>query len=86
MKIQPKGNRVLVRVQAAETKTAGGIIIPDLAQKSKNRGVVVAVGDGAPCAPDDVVVFTPGAGQKVQLDKGEALIIDGGDILATIED
>ncbi|HEY4486307.1 MAG TPA: co-chaperone GroES, partial [Candidatus Paceibacterota bacterium] len=46
-KIIPLGDRVLVSIVAAETKTKSGIIIPDTASKERpEQGVVVAVGDG----------------------------------------
>ena len=45
MKVRPLADRVLVKVDKVETKTAGGIIIPDTAQEKTQTAVVVAVGD-----------------------------------------
>ena len=47
MNIRPLHDRILVRRVDSETKTAGGIIIPDSAQEKPSEGEVVAVGDGA---------------------------------------
>ena len=46
MKFRPLHDRVLVRRVDEDTKTAGGIIIPDSAQEKPSQGVVVAVGNG----------------------------------------
>ena len=46
LSITPLHDRVIVRAAAAETKTAGGIIIPDTAKEKPQRGTVVAVGIG----------------------------------------
>lgn len=45
-KIQPLGDRVVVRLLAAEEKTQGGLIVPDAAKEKPKRGEVVAVGPG----------------------------------------
>jgi len=44
MKVKPCGDRVLIKIQESENKTAGGIIIPQTAQEKTQNGVVVAVG------------------------------------------
>jgi len=44
--IQPLADRVLVKAAEAETKTAGGIIIPDSAKEKPQRGTVIAAGPG----------------------------------------
>jgi len=54
LKIQPLGDRVLVKPADAETKTAGGIIIPDSAKEKPQRGTVVAVGPGKKDEPTTV--------------------------------
>ena len=45
MKIKPLGDRVLVKMVEGETKTAGGIYIPQTAQEKTQEGIVLAVGD-----------------------------------------
>ncbi|NIO42683.1 MAG: co-chaperone GroES, partial [Burkholderiales bacterium] len=46
VKLQPLGDRVLVKRDEADEHTSGGILLPDSAKEKLNRGVVVAVGDG----------------------------------------
>lgn len=88
MKVKPLSDRVLVKLEKSETKSAGGIIIPDTAQEKTQIGSVVEVGD-------DKEVIKVKAGQKVMYDKyagtqvkvgGEDhLIVKMSDILAVIE-
>lgn len=44
--LKPLADRVLVKVDEEETKTAGGILLPDTAQKKSQKGTVLAVGSG----------------------------------------
>ncbi|MCE1207907.1 MAG: co-chaperone GroES, partial [Spirochaetia bacterium] len=44
MNVKPLGDRILIKIKESETKTAGGIIIPQTAQEKTQTGVVVAVG------------------------------------------
>jgi chaperonin GroES len=76
MKVKPLADRVMVKLEKNEAKTAGGIIIPDTAQEKTQSGVVVAVGD-------DTEVIKVKAGQKVMYDKyaGTQVKIDGEDHL-----
>ncbi|MDR0316783.1 MAG: co-chaperone GroES [Treponema sp.] len=88
MKVRPLADRVMVRLDKNEAKTAGGIIIPDTAQEKTQQGVVVEVGD-------DKDVIKVSAGQKVMYDKyaGSPIKIDGvehlilkmSDIIAVVE-
>ena len=88
MKVTPINDRVLVKLEKGESKSAGGIIIPDTAQEKTQIGVVVAVGD-------DKEAIKVKAGQKVMHDKyagtqvkiggEEHLILKMADILAVIE-
>jgi chaperonin GroES len=76
MKVKPLADRVMVKLEKNEAKTAGGIIIPDTAQEKTQSGVVVEVGD-------DKDVIKVKAGQKVMYDKyaGTQIKIDGEDHL-----
>ncbi|GMO60099.1 MAG: co-chaperone GroES [Termitinemataceae bacterium] len=78
MTIKPLSDRVLVKIEEAETKSAGGIIIPDTAQEKTQAGKVIAVGPGT--EKDKITVSV---GQKVMYDKyaGSAMKIDGQDCL-----
>jgi len=88
MKVKPLADRVIVKLEKSENKSAGGIIIPDNAQEKTQIGVVVEVGD-------DKEVIKVKAGQKVMYDKyagtqvkignDDHLILKMSDILAIIE-
>jgi chaperonin GroES len=88
MKVRPLADRVLVKLEKNEAKTAGGIIIPDTAQEKTQEGLVVEVGD-------DKEVIKVKAGQKVMYDKYagsqikingvEHLILKMSDIIAVVE-
>lgn len=82
MAIQPLGDRVLVRPDAAEEKTISGIIIPDTAKEKPQRGTVVAVGAGK--VENGVKVdMTVKAGDKVLYGKyaGTEVAVDGEDLM-----
>ena len=88
MKVKPLADRVLVKIEKSEAKSAGGIIIPDTAQEKTQTGVVSEIGD-------DTEVIKVKTGQKVMYDKyagtqvkiggEEHLILKMSDILAVIE-
>ncbi|MFT0859825.1 co-chaperone GroES [Ancylobacter sp. G4_0304] len=96
MKFRPLHDRVVVKRIDAETKSAGGIIIPDSAKEKPSQGEVVAVGPGArdeagKLVPLDVkagdrVLFGKWSGTEVKLDGVEYLIMKESDILGVIED
>jgi chaperonin GroES len=95
MKIRPLGDKVLVERVEAESKTAGGIVLPDTAKEKPQRGKVVAVGEGKvlengsrkeiQVKKGDLVLFTSYAGTEVKIDGKEYLIMDESDIMAVIE-
>ncbi|PSK92485.1 co-chaperone GroES [Taibaiella chishuiensis] len=87
--ITPLHDRVIVKPAAAETKTAGGIIIPDTAKEKPQRGVVVAAGPGKKDEPvtvkaGDTVLYSKYAGTELSLDGEELLIMRESDILAIV--
>lgn len=87
--VKPLADRVLVEPSAAETKTAGGIIIPDTAKEKPMRGTVVAVGNGKPDEPmtvkaGDTVLYGKYAGTEISIDGKEYLIMRESDIYAII--
>ena len=96
MKIRPLADRVLVRRLEAETKTAGGIVLPDTAKEKPQRGKIVAVGKGKVLddgtvkkmhvKKGDTVLFTSYAGTEVKIGDKEHLIMDESSILAVIEE
>lgn len=81
-------DRVLVKPDAVETKTAGGIIIPDTAQEKTQRGVVVAVGDDKEKIKVSVgqkVIHDKYAGTQIQIDGVDHLILKSNDLVAVVE-
>jgi chaperonin GroES len=80
--IKPLGDRVLVRPDVAEEKTASGIIIPDTAKEKPQRGTVVAAGPGK-IENGTKIEMTVKAGDKVLYGKysGTELSLDGEDFL-----
>ncbi|RYF37559.1 MAG: co-chaperone GroES [Chitinophagaceae bacterium] len=87
--ITPLHDRVIVRPAAAETKTAGGIIIPDTAKEKPQRGVVVAAGPGKKDEPvtvkaGDSVLYGKYAGTEISVDGEELIIMRESDILAIV--
>jgi len=90
MKITPLRDRVLVQVEKAETKSSGGIIIPDTAQEKTQTGKVLAVGPGTEKEKITVsvgqkVMYDKYAGTQVKIDGEECLILKAADIIALIE-
>ncbi len=96
MKIRPLHDRVIVRREEEEAKTAGGILLPGSAQEKPNKGEVVAVGigrilDNGDLRPVDVnvgdtVVFGKYAGQDtIDVDGEELIILSETDIKAVVE-
>lgn len=88
MTVKPLGDRVLVKIKESETKTAGGIIIPQTAQEKTQTGVVVAVGtdsDVIKVKVGDEVMYDKYAGIQIKIDGAEHLIVKMSDILAILE-
>jgi len=88
MTVKPLGDRVLVKIKESETKTAGGIIIPQTAQEKTQTGVVVAVGtdsDVIKVKVGDEVMYDKYAGTQIKIDGTEHLIVKMSDILAILE-
>jgi len=95
MKIRPLADKVLVERIEAESKTAGGIVLPDSAKEKPQRGKIISVGEGKSLEDGsrskmqvkkgDEVLFTSYAGSEVKLDGKEYLIMDEADVMAVIE-
>ena len=90
MTVRPLGDRVLVKQAEAETKSAGGIIIPDTAQEKTTQAVVVAVGEGKKDEPISVkvgekIIYDRYAGTAVKIDGVDHLILKNSDIIAVVE-
>lgn len=89
-KIQPLGDRVLIKAAVAPDKTVGGIIIPDDPKEKPMRGEVIAVGTGTKDEPmvlkvGDQVLFGKWAGTEFELDGEKFQIMKQSDVLAKVE-
>ena len=95
MKFRPLHDRVVVRRLEEDSKSAGGIIIPDTAKEKPMRGEVIAVGPGArdengkinplDVKAGDTVLFGKWSGTEVKIDGDDLLIVKESDILGVIE-
>lgn len=87
--IKPLHDRVIIKPAVAETKTAGGIIIPDTAKEKPQNGIVVAAGPGKKDEPvtvktGDKVLYSKYAGTEINVDGEDLLIMRESDILAIL--
>jgi chaperonin GroES len=88
MKVKPLADRVMVKLEKNEAKTAGGIIIPDTAQEKTQQGVVVAIGDDnevIKVKPGQKVMYDKYAGTQIKIDGEDHLILKMADIIAVVE-
>ena len=94
MKFRPLHDRVVVQRVAEDTKTAGGIIIPDTATEKPSEGKVVAVGPGTrnddgsyntlDVKKGDRVLFGKWGGTEVKIDGKDLLIMKESDIMGVV--
>jgi chaperonin GroES len=95
MKLKPLNDRVIVKRVESETKTAGGIIIPDTAKEKPVEAEVVAVGTGKlldngerhpmQVKVGDRILFGKYSGTEVKINGEEHLILKEDDVLAVVE-
>ncbi len=95
MKLTPIGDRILVKRVESETKSKGGIIIPETAKEKPQEAEVVAVGTGKlldsgerlpiPVKTGDRILFAKYAGDEIKLDGEDHLIVRSDEILAVVE-
>ena len=88
MKIKPLADRVVVKPQEAEEKTASGIILPDTAKEKPQMGEVVAVGPGKISDSGNAVAMTVNVGDTVLYGKysGTEVKVEGQEYLIMKED
>ena len=94
MAFRPLGDRVLVKRVEEESKTKGGIIIPDTAKEKPQEGEVISVGEGArdedgKRVPMDVkhgdrILFGKWSGTEVKLEGEDLIIMKESDILGIV--
>ena len=95
MKFRPLHDRVLVKRLDSDTKSAGGIIIPDTAQEKPMEGKVISVGPGTrgedgkmhklDVKKGDRILFGKWSGTEVKIDGDDLLIMKESDIMGIIE-
>ena len=91
-KIEPLGDRVVIKPTAKEEVSRGGIVLPDTAKEKPQEGKIVAVGPGRvteegtriamEVKKGDKVIYSKYAGTEFKLDDQELVIMREGDILA----
>ena len=83
MNVKPLSDRIVVKPEPAEEKTASGIILPDTAQEKPQIGTVMAVGPGKASDSGDLVKMSLKKGDKVLYGKysGTEITVDGDDVL-----
>ena len=96
MKFRPLHDRVVIRRVEEETKTTGGIIIPDTAKEKPMEGEIIAVGPGArdekgTLVPLDVkkgdrILFGKWSGTEIKLDGQDLLIMKESDVMGVLDD
>ncbi len=95
MQFRPLHDRILVSRVEEETKTTGGIIIPDTAQEKPMEGLVVETGPGArndsgklvplDVKPGDRILFGKWSGNEVKIDGKEFVIMKESDVMGIIQ-
>ncbi len=95
MRVEPLGDKVVVKRLEPEEKTAGGILLPDSAKDKPTEGRILSVGQGKigengqriklQVADGDRVIFSSWAGTEISIDGEEVLILAESDILAVVE-
>jgi len=95
MKFRPLHDRVVVKRVEEDTKTKGGIIIPDTAQEKPMQGKIIAVGPGArdesgkvvplDVKKGDLVLFGKWSGTEVKIDGDELMIMKESDIMGVLD-
>lgn len=88
MKLRPLADRVIVKRLENETKTAGGIVIPDNAAEKPDQGEVLAVGPGKKNDNGELIAMNVKVGERVLFGKysGQTVKIDGDELLVMKED
>jgi len=93
MKVQPLGDRILVKPGEGEEKTKSGIVLPDTAKEKPQEGKVIAVGPGRyeegkkvpmEVKVGDIIIYSKYGGTEVKIDEVEHLILRESDVLAVV--
>jgi chaperonin GroES len=95
MKLQPLGDRLIVKAIEEEETTASGIVLPDTAKEKPQRGKVLAVGDGKwdedgekriplDVSAGDEVLYSKYGGTEIQVEGDDLLVLRESDVLAKV--
>jgi chaperonin GroES len=95
MKLKPLDDRIVVKANEAEERTASGLVIPDTAKEKPQQGTVLAVGPGrrseqsgdlipVDVAAGDTVLYSKYGGTEITVDGEDLLILSSRDVLAKI--
>ena len=95
MKLKPLDDRIVVKANEAEERTASGLVIPDTATEKPQQGTVLAVGPGRRSEQSgdiipldvkvgDTVVYSKYGGTEITIDGEDLLILTGRDVLAVV--
>ncbi len=95
MRVEPIGDKIVIKRLEADETTSGGIVLPDSAQEKPQEGKVLSVGDGRllrdgtrsqhQVSEGDRVVFSSYAGNELIVDDEQLLIMSEDDILAILD-
>jgi len=96
MNLKPLDDRIVVKPNEAEERTASGLVIPDTAKEKPQQGTVLAVGPGRWSDDEgehfpldikvgDVVLYSKYGGTEVTIDGADLLILNSRDVLAIVE-
>ena len=96
MNLKPLDDRIVVKANEAEEKTASGLVIPDTAKEKPQQGTVLAVGPGRRSEQSgeiipldvkvgDTVVYSKYGGTEITVDGADLLILNGRDVLAVLK-
>ena len=95
MKIEPLGDKIVVKRLEAEEVTAGGIVLPETAKEKPKEGKIISTGPGKvldsgerskmQLKKGDRVIFASYAGTEVEVDGDEYLIMSEEDVLAVVQ-
>lgn len=94
MRIEPLGDKVVIKRMEADETTAGGIVLPESAREKPKQGRVLSVGNGKlldngsrsklQLGEGDRVLFTSYAGTEIEIDGDKLLIMSESDVLAVL--
>ena len=94
VKLVPLGDRIVVQREVSQEKTSGGIFLPDSAKDRPTRGKIISIGDGRvldngsrstlQVKVGDLVLFTSYAGENIEVNGEEYLMMSENEVLAII--